>query len=307
MKRYRIVHRTRYSYSGLVELGLHRLVLRPREGHAITVIKHDLSLSPRAELFWMNDVFGNHVALAEMNGKSDHLEIINDITIERISRASDEAPTGFTRRSQMTLPVAYPQMELPVVQGYIQTVYPDEAAKINEWAHSIIGGGNGVTVISAIERLNAAIYEQIKYRRREEAGTQSPAKTLMLGTGSCRDMATLMMEACRSMGVAARFVSGYLHSSASRAGVGATHAWMEAYFPDCGWCGFDPTIGEIVSHKHISLGVSSHPRGVMPVSGIFTGERRQYLGMKVAISIQEVQMEPALTAHTGPADHPDRP
>ena len=178
-----------------------------------------------------------------------------------------------------------------VVEGYLDSVYPEDQEKVGEWVKQIIGRQPGITALAAIERLSAAIYEQIKYRRREERGVQSPAKTLNFRNGSCRDMATLLLEACRHLSIAARFVSGYLNSSASRAGVGATHAWMEAYLPDCGWIGFDPTIGEGVSHKHIPLGVSSHPRGVMPISGTYIGDRVNYLGMEVAISIKELTDE----------------
>jgi len=296
MKRYHIVHRTRYTYRELVSLGVHRMVLRPREGHEVKVVKHELTISPRAQMFWMNDLFGNHIALAEWEDKADHLHITSDVIIERVSRASDDAPNHASRISVLTLPVSYPQMELSVVQGYVNSVYPDQQAKAGEWARTVLGNGADIPAFGAIERLNAAIYEQIKYRRREEPGVQSPEQTLSLRTGSCRDMATLLMEACRSLGIASRFASGYLHSSASRAGVGATHAWIEAYLPDSGWTGFDPTVGEQVSHKHIALGVSSHPRGVMPVSGIFVGERGSYGGMQVAISIQELADEPLAQA-----------
>ena len=81
---------------------------------------------------------------------------------------------------------------------------------------------------------------------------QGPALTLDLKSGSCRDLATLMMEAARHLGVAARFASGYLHGSASLAGRASTHAWAEVYLPTLGWRGFDPTIGSATSLGHVS-------------------------------------------------------
>ena len=106
---------------------------------------------------------------------------------------------------------------------------------------------------------------------------QSPAETLALGSGSCRDMATLMMDAARSLGFAARFASGYLDCPASEAGRASMHAWAEIYLPTLGWRGYDPTLGEPTSLKHLVVGVSNHPRGVMPVSGMFTGASSDYV------------------------------
>jgi transglutaminase-like putative cysteine protease len=95
---------------------------------------------------------------------------------------------------------------------------------------------------------------------------------------SVQQFATLLMEAARVQGVAARFASGYLHGRASLAGNASTHAWAEVYLPTLGWRGFDPTIGGPTSTQHIVTGVCTHPRGVMPVSGTFTGAQADYLG-----------------------------
>ena len=97
-------------------------------------------------------------------------------------------------------------------------------------------------------------------------------------------MATLMMEAGRVLGIAMRFASGYLDCAASVAGRASTHAWIEAYLPGLGWRGFDPTLGEPSSLKHIVVGVSSHPRGVMPISGMFC---RQFVGLSEDDGVQK--------------------
>jgi transglutaminase-like putative cysteine protease len=96
-------------------------------------------------------------------------------------------------------------------------------------------------------------------------------------------MATLLMEAARACGVAARFASGYLHGRASMAAAASTHAWAEVYLPTLGWRGLDPTIGDVTGPSHIVTGVSTHPRGVMPVSGAFTGAPTDYLGLTVTV------------------------
>lgn len=299
MIRHHILHRTVYQYSEPVRFGLHRLVLRPREGHQVTVLRHQLTITPSARLFWLNDLFGNHVALAEIEEPSTRLEILNDVLIDRVVLSEDEAPKRVSRQSMSPLPVVYPQMELPVVQGYMTSVYPDDQGAVSQWLAVLPRPEETMTAFAMVQHVGSSIYKGIRYRRREEPGVQTPAGTLALSTGSCRDMAVLMIEACRSLGIAARFVSGYLNTASSAVGRGATHAWMDVYLPDTGWIGYDPTIGELVSRKHIALGVSAHPRGVMPVSGIYSGPPGSYRGMQVEVSVKQVE--------SGEGHHPTIP
>lgn len=286
MSRVHIHHRTVYRYTAPVKFGLHRLVLRPRENHETTVARHHLSLRPKARMTWMNDIFGNHIAFAEFSEPADELVIDSRVILDRIDRGEDAGGPEPARKSQMTFPLSYLQYEKAAVEAYSIPVYPEEAPELEAWVRSIVGDPTELTAMEAATELNQAIFRTINYRRREEPGVQSPMTTLKLGTGSCRDMATLGIEAIRSLGMAARFVSGYLNSLASLAGHGATHAWLEAYVPDCGWCGFDATSGKATSRNQIPLGVSSHPRGVMPISGRFDSGTGTSLGMTVTLHIQ---------------------
>ena len=119
---------------------------------------------------------------------------------------------------------------------------------------------------------------------REEPGVQPAAVTLSSGTGSCRDFAFLFMEAARRMGLASRFVSGYLHTQPPPADFGSTHAWAEVYLPGGGWKGFDPTSGEIVGKNHIAVAVARLPESVPPVSGSFIGPPGSSLNVGVWVS-----------------------
>ena len=132
------------------------------------------------------------------------------------------------------------------------------------------------------------VHSAIAYRRRFERGVQTPRDTLRAASGSCRDMATLMMDAARVLGVASRFASGYEHSSATRAGRASTHAWTECYLPGLGWRGFDPTSGKAIGIQHIAAGVSQHPRGVMPVTGSFVGRRSLFQSLEVGVQTREI-------------------
>ncbi len=135
-----------------------------------------------------------------------------------------------------------------------------------------IGGSTGRSVIGAAK----------------SAGCKARSKPCVSDrarVGTWRHCCSKPQEVLR---VASRFASGYLDGAASRASQASTHAWTEVYFPEHGWFGCDPTLGEGTSEKHIVCGVSSHPRGVMPVSGSYSGPVSSYLGMDVSVSIRSV-------------------
>ena len=282
-----IHHRTTYRYTGPVKFGLHRLVLRPREGHRTKVHSHRISVSPRATLTWMTDIFGNHIALAEIHGKASQLTVDNRIELDVQDTPADPGAVQQSHCSSVTLPAAWLQYEHSIASAYAVPAWPEDAAVVRQWLHSLVKP-SGMSAAGVMQALTAAIHRTIQYRRREEPGVQAPAATLKLGTGSCRDLATLALEAARSLGLAVRFVSGYLHSAVSAAGRGSTHAWVEVYLPDCGWTAFDPTTGGAAGPHHIPLGVSSHPRGVMPISGTFDGNTGSSLGLHVSLRIRSI-------------------
>jgi transglutaminase-like putative cysteine protease len=149
-----------------------------------------------------------------------------------------------------------------------------------------------------------AVRRDLTYVAREESGIQDPIKTLKLGSGSCRDFAVLMMEAVRSLGLAARFVSGYLcvpeNRRGSRVGGGATHAWLEVYLPGAGWVEFDPTNGIVGSADLIRVAVVRDPRQAVPVSGSWTGFPSDHLGMTVEVEVTEETGDAVGTAASSP-------
>jgi len=114
---------------------------------------------------------------------------------------------------------------------------------------------------------------------------QTPAETIEKGAGSCRDLATLLLDAVRSRGIAARFASGYMECSAAEAGHASTHAWIEIYLPGHGWRGYDPTAGGKTSERHVATGLSNHPRGVMPVVGSYYGRAAEFKAMTVVVKL----------------------
>ena len=281
--RMRIEHCTVYTYRRPVVFGQHQLVLRPREGHDLRVEGIEIDITPAHRMVWARDVHNNSVAIVDFLENASRLEVRSTVFVQRsIPLARQESPETW----RASLPVVYDLLETPIVSVYQTVSYPDDLAAVRSWLlqfPEIMESDNAEAMLIALCSLIAA---KIKYQRRYAKGVQTPEQTLKLGTGSCRDLATLMMEAVRAMGLSARFASGYLDCPASEAGRAAMHAWTEVYLPISGWCGFDPTLGEPVSQKHIVVGVSHHPRGVMPVSGIFTGSETDCIDMVAQVKVE---------------------
>ena len=140
-----------------------------------------------------------------------------------------------------------------------------------------------------LRAMTYGIREQLLYNRRIEKGVQTPEETLLIGRGSCRDFAVLMIDAVRSLGIAARFVSGYIFvpDSSGLAGGGATHAWMQAYLPGAGWIDFDPTNSIIGNRNLIRVAVAWAPEHVLPLWGTYSGSAKAFLGMEVTVTVAE--------------------
>lgn len=291
----RIIHETAYHYSRPVDFGTHRLVLRPREGHDLRVESFELAIGSAHQVEWSRDIFGNSVASVEFSEPTDMLRIESRVLVWRSPPRSHAAPA-----EKAVWPAVYDDLEIVVVDAYRRPVYPKDCDVVKKWLASP-GWEKPGDVESALEQIARRVHADIRYTRRDERGVFPPSKTLAGGTGSCRDMATLFLEAARALGIAARFASGYLECEAADMGEASTHAWIEAYIPGRGWRGYDPSSGEQTSHKHIVTGVSNHPRGVMPVSGHYFGEREHYIGMTVRVHMDHPVMSapPGFAASVG--------
>ena len=158
-------------------------------------------------------------------------------------------------------------------------------------------GEGGNDTFELLKRLCTGIQEKLNYAMRFEIGTQLPAVTLETGGGTCRDYALLMIECCRSLGLAARFITGYLYDPALDTAPGEAtthaypHAWMEAYLPGAGWVEFDPTNGIIGSERLIRVAVGRDPEQAMPIKGTFTGSSD--VAVNAAVDVQVHTLTPA--------------
>ena len=269
MTRFCIRHETRYDYERPVSFGPHRLLVRPRDSHAIRIIAADPTLSPPGETHWTLDALANSVCHFTPQGEASRLTIVSDLTIERYPAPLALFPV---RDPRSAAPVDYALGDRAVLAPFM-TPASEDVHGLMPWLRAQIGPA-GEPAMDFLLRLTWVIHHDFQYRAREAEGVQSPAQTLRLRSGSCRDHAWLMVEALRRLGYAARFVTGYLYSAdAARVrGAGATHAWVQVFLPDLGWLEFDPTNGVAESPDLIPVAVARTPHEAAPVAGVLHGD-----------------------------------
>lgn len=302
--KYDIVHTTVYRYGEPVRFGEHRVMFRPRDSHDLRVLATDLQISPESTVRLIQDPHSNSVALVQPTEPAAELRIVCTFTIEHARSNNLELPLS---PSAEFFPFAYTVEERFDLEQYLRPHYDDPGGKLTSWARQFIRTDGPTRTREMLVQMNQHIRDHFRYAARDEEGTQTPPQTLELGTGSCRDFALLMMEAARRLGVASRFVSGYLYDptldaagqaeaddgSADPAapappatvGAGSTHAWLQAYLPGAGWVPFDPTNNLLGGYELIRVGVARDPSQAAPIAGTWIGKPGAYLGMEVSVQV----------------------
>jgi transglutaminase-like putative cysteine protease len=275
---------TEYRFSAPVELTEHRLLLRPREGHDIRITSSRLDVSPAYVTKWYRDIYGNSVGLLQLKESSDVLRIESEVVIEHYS----ERPLDFVvDRRAVTFPFPFEPEDRLDLQPYCTHNWPNHTSELKQWVSRFWQPGQSIETYVLLDQINKAIVADFGYGMREEPGVQNPEQTLRLRTGSCRDFAAFFIEACRYLGLAARFVSGYLHNPSSSQH-GSTHAWSEVYLPGAGWIGFDNTSGLVAGTAHIATAVHRHPEAVPPVAGSYIGSQSVNTSLSVTVEVSQI-------------------
>jgi transglutaminase-like putative cysteine protease len=285
-----IRHVTTYRYQRPVAFGEHRMMLRPRDSHDQRVIEASLEISPEPRsLRFVQDAFGNHVAIARFSGRSKELCFESIVCLEH---SPLDAADLDLEDAATTFPVDYSSDEMPDLAHCIERHQPDPGNEVGRWVRQFLPPGGSVGPFELLTQLSQGIYHGFRYRRREAKGIQQPVETLRLGHGSCRDFAMLMIEAARSLGLAARFASGYLaaplddpEEPTSSSARGSTHAWAQIYLPGTGWIDFDPTSGRVGKIGLVTVAVVRDPYHATPLHGTFIGFPSDHLGMEVQVRI----------------------
>jgi transglutaminase-like putative cysteine protease len=263
-----IQHSLHYEYDRPVFLEPFIIRLRPRCDATQTLIAYSLTCDPEPTVFHEGtDAYGNNITVATFDGKHEHLTIKAGTRISTLL----EDPFNYiiTDRNALTLPMSYSQSEAAALVPFLQrkaTIKAVEklACHIKEKA--------GANTSNFLSELADYIHDNHTQLVREQGNPWSSEVTLRRGEGACRDFTILFIDACRAMGLAARFVSGYGYTPESDA-PDHLHAWAEVYLPGAGWRGYDPTLGLATADHHIPLASGIDENGAAPTTGSFRGTK----------------------------------
>ncbi|MEA2906073.1 MAG: hypothetical protein QOI12_3460 [Alphaproteobacteria bacterium] len=279
-----IRHVTAYHYRHPVAFGEHRMMMRPRDDDDQKVLESGLEITPEpSELTWTRDLFGNHVAIARFSDRASELLFESTVRL-------DHAPAGFPAADiedfARTLPFAYALQDSAGLAGFMAPL--SRHPRLDRWVASFLRDDGSADTRELLVGMTRSIKQTFKHVARHENGIQEPVRTLKLASGSCRDLAVLMIAALRSLGLAARFVSGYLRladDDDDRVTGGNTHAWVQAYVPGLGWVDFDPSSGTVGNQNLVRVAVVHEPGEAIPLQGTWIGTASDHLAMKVAVKV----------------------
>jgi transglutaminase-like putative cysteine protease len=259
--RFSVRHQTIYRYSTPVRLAGHVLRMNPRPD-AGALISRSLAIEPepirRADAI---DRFGNLVTRVDFDGLTDVFRIESRFEIDVAAAAPISAADP-----PAALPWGSDASDSNAV--YLAGEAADGAVRAFARKHAVESGGDP---LAFLDRLNATIFRKIRHDIRPDGAARPPEETLALGHGACRDVTMLFLAACRSLGIPARFVSGYQAHADTPDGRRHLHAWAEAFVPGSGWRAYDPTHGLHVSEGHVALCAAPDQAATMPVEGGYYG------------------------------------
>jgi len=258
-------YQTTYRYEETVGFSPHDVRLFPRSDRFSRVRRLDFTTTPKSTIRYWRDLFENTVASCYFPERSKELTFRLAINLD----LDEKDPFDFIlERDATDLPFEYDERTRDLLAAYRQPQVK-EKLKVPGWEFPTAKSRRG-TVETLVE-LNKRLHECIGYERREEGEALSPAETLKLGRGACRDVSVLLAEILRQGGLAARLTSGYLRESDSetKRAEGSLHAWTEVFLPGAGWIGLDATNGVLANHNFIAAAAGLSPADITPISGAY--------------------------------------
>lgn len=292
-------HVTTYTYKRPVSFGEHRVMVRPRESFDQHLLDATLTITPEpCDVRWLQDVFGNSVAIATFDRRADRLVFDSKVRLDHNPADLQGVDIEDYARSY---PFTYSSEDMPDLLRSIERQHVDPLRQIDSWARRFLNTDGATDTLALLTAMTTAIRREFTYVPRPEKGTQTPIETLQRRKGTCRDYAILMIEAVRALGFAARFVSGYVYNPSARdtrVGGGNTHAWVRVYLPGSGWVEFDPTNGIVGSRGLIRVAIARDIYQAVPISGTYNGFPGSFADMTVSVDVTLDTLEAPVVAPT---------
>jgi transglutaminase-like putative cysteine protease len=273
-----VVHSTRYRYSSAVYLEPHVIRLRPREDALQRLAAWTLDITPaplgRTECL---DQDGNTVVRAWFDSLTPELVLRCQFTLETLR---DNPFNYVLTPPDLRLPMEYAQVLRAPLGPYLRA---DPSPAVRHFAQAL-AEKCGWRTLDFLSALNQRLFAGTRQVTREVGAPHAAEATLRDGEGSCRDVAVLFCAACRALGLAARFVSGY-ERDASLQENGDLHAWAEVYLEGAGWTGYDPSRALAVAASHVAVAAASDPLLAAPVTGTYRGDATAKMEFSISMQV----------------------
>jgi uncharacterized protein (DUF2126 family)/transglutaminase-like putative cysteine protease len=293
-------HITSYRYDRLVALGPQLIRLRPAPHCRTPILSYSLKVTPSQHfLNWQQDPFANYLARVVVPDRTRDFTV----TVSLVAEMAVYNPFDFfLEPSAEEFPFRYePQLAQELAPYLVKDEVAGASPKFKSYLRSI--DTKRCQTTNFVVRLNQQLQGDVSYLIRMEPGVQTPEQTLTLAAGSCRDSAWLLVQILRHLGLAARFVSGYLLQlkadvksldgpSGASSDFTDLHAWCEVYLPGAGWIGLDPTSGLLAGEGHIPLAATPEPSSAAPISG---GVDQAEVEFGHVMEIQRIYESPRVT------------